>query len=51
MDGHEQIDEGDIVDHKIFGLGKVLLVEGANSQKTRVTVAWDDPGRKGGCRS
>ena len=46
MDGHAQIEEGDIVDHKLFGLGKVLSVEGKDSHQYRVTVAWGDPGRK-----
>jgi len=54
MDEHQKIAEGDIVDHKLFGLGKVQAVDdrgyingtGANGNGHPVTVAWDDPDRR-----
>lgn len=54
VDGYEKIEEGDIVDHKLFGLGKVQAVDGpvyglgetGTGSGYRVTVAWNDPERR-----
>lgn len=53
-DGYEKIDEGDLVDHKVFGLGKVQAVDGpvcgpgetGTGSGYRIAVAWDDPERQ-----
>lgn len=52
MDEHHKIAEGDIVDHKFFGLGKVKAVNDHGYCNAKgsvkgypVTVSWDDPDR------
>lgn len=54
MDEHQKIAEGDIVDHKLFGLGKVQAVDNrgyingteVTGNGYPVTVSWDDPDRR-----
>jgi hypothetical protein len=54
MSEHQRFAEGDIVDHKVFGLGKVTAVNdrgytGAGASTGSgypVSVIWDDPTRR-----
>lgn len=51
MDEQQKIEEGDVVDHKLFGLGKVQAVNDRGYSPSKsgagngypVTVAWNDP--------
>lgn len=54
MDEHQRFAEGDVVDHKLFGLGKVKAVDDrgyvnagpSTGNGYPVTVVWDDPTRR-----
>jgi len=54
MSEHQTLAEGDIVDHKLFGLGRITTVDtrgyiggGSNTGLGYpVTVVWDDPARR-----